>query len=401
MSNPSGGTKGGPAAPGRGRGPLGLVVNPVAGMGGRVGLKGTDGPEVLAEARRRGAVPLAPDRVGLFLERLGPAAREIRWLTASGAMGADLLVAAGLAEGRDFEVVHTAGAETTAGDTHSACSAAVARGAGAIVFCGGDGTARDVLAAVGDRCPVLGVPVGVKMFSGVFALSPKAAADVLRLYLEGRAEEGEGEVADVDEVAYREGKLRVRLHGMLRILRAPMLIQSMKSASIVPEEGDYQAAIAKYVFELVYEKEGTLAILGAGTTVEAVAEALGVPKTPLGVDAYLRGKVVVADASEADLLAALGRHEGRALIVVSPIGAQGFVLGRGTQQISPAVVAAAGGPESVLVVGTPHKLAGIAMLRVDTGDAALDAALSGWRRIIVGYHEMRMMRIEPASGPAP
>jgi predicted polyphosphate/ATP-dependent NAD kinase len=377
------------------------VVNPVAGMGGRVGLKGTDGPGVLAEARRRGAVPLAPDRVGLFLARLGTAAREVRWLTASGAMGADLLVAAGLAEGRDLEVVHTAGAETTAKDTRATCSAAIARGAGAIVFCGGDGTARDVLAAVGGRCPVLGVPVGVKMFSGVFALSPKAAADVLHLYLGGHAEEGEGEVADVDEEAYRKGELRVHLHGMLRILRAPMLIQSMKSASIVPEEGDYQEAIAKYVFELVLEQEGTMAILGAGTTVEAIAEVLGVPKTPLGVDAYLMGKVVVADASEADLLAALGRHKGRAIIVVSPIGAQGFVLGRGTQQISPAVVAAAGGPDNVLVVGTPHKLAGIATLRVDTGDAGLDAELSGWRRIIVGYHEMRMMRIEPAAGPSP
>jgi predicted polyphosphate/ATP-dependent NAD kinase len=316
-------------------------------------------------------------------------------------MGADLLVAAGLAEGRDFEVVHTAGAETTAEDTRAACAASIATGARAIVFCGGDGTARDVQAAVGDRCPVLGVPVGVKMFSGVFALSPEAAAEVLLLHLLGRAELGDGEVADVDEEAYRRGELRVRLHGRLRILRAPMLIQSMKSASIVPEEGDYQEAIAKYIVELVREREGTMAILGAGTTVEAIAGALGVPKTPLGVDAVLDGRVVAADASEADLLAALGGHAGRALIVVSPIGAQGFVLGRGTQQISPAVVAAAGGPGSVLVVGTPHKLAGIATLRVDTGDAGLDADLSGWRRIIVGYHEMRMMRVEPAAGPSP
>jgi len=400
MPSPAEGT-GRDAAEGHGRGPVGLVVNPVAGMGGRVGLKGTDGPGTLEEARRRGALPLAPERVGHFLARLGPAARELGWLTASGAMGADLLVAAGLAEGRDFEVVHTAGAETTAEDTRAACAASIATGARAIVFCGGDGTARDVQAAVGDRCPVLGVPVGVKMFSGVFALSPEAAAEVLLLHLLGRAELGDGEVADVDEEAYRRGELRVRLHGRLRILRAPMLIQSMKSASIVPEEGDYQEAIAKYIVELVREREGTMAILGAGTTVEAIAGALGVPKTPLGVDAVLDGRVVAADASEADLLAALGGHGGRALIVVSPIGAQGFVLGRGTQQISPAVVAAAGGPGSVLVVGTPHKLAGIATLRVDTGDAGLDADLSGWRRIIVGYHEMRMMRIEPAAGPSP
>lgn len=369
-------------------------------MGGRVGLKGTDGEETLAEARRRGAEPPAPARVRAFLGRLGEGALRVRWLTAAGPMGEDLLLETGV-DGASVEVVHRPPpGGTTPADTRAACAAFLARGASAIVFCGGDGTARDVHAAVGSRCPVLGVPAGVKMYSGVFALSPEAAAEVLLLRLEGMAEEGEGEVADVDEEAYRAGRLAVRLHGIVRIVRAPLLIQAMKSASVLSEEADYQEAIAKYVVELLRERAGTLALLGAGSTVEAVARALGGAKTPLGVDAVdvASGRVVAADASEPELLAAIRGHRGPALVVVSPIGAQGFVLGRGTQQISPAVVEAAGGPASVLVVGTPHKLAGMSVLRVDTGDAGLDLRFSGWRRVIVGYHEMRMMRVEPASG---
>ena len=379
---------------------VGLVVNPIAGMGGRVGLKGTDGEATLAEARRRGAEPPAPARVRAFLGRLGEGVARVQWLTAAGPMGEDLLGEAG-ATGKAVEVVHRpTSAATTPEDTRAACAAFLARGASAIVFCGGDGTARDVQAAVGSRCPVLGVPAGVKMYSGVFALSPEAAAEVLLLRLAGEAEEGEGEVADVDEEAYRDGRLAVRLHGIVRVVRAPLLVQAMKSATVLSEESDYQEAIAKYVVELLREREGTLAVLGAGTTVEAVARALGIAKTPLGVDVVdvAKGTVVATDASEAGLLEALGRHRGPALVVVSPIGAQGFVLGRGTQQISPAVIEAAGGPESVLVVGTPHKLLGMSVLRVDTGDAGLDARFSGWRRVIVGYHEMRMVRVESASG---
>ncbi len=376
---------------------VGLVVNPVAGMGGRVGLKGTDGEQTLAEARRRGAAPPAPERAGRFLAHLGADAGRVSWLTAAGPMGADVLATAGL----EAEVVHAPpAAETTAVDTRAACDAFLARGAGLIVFCGGDGTARDVHAAAGDRCLVLGMPAGVKMYSGVFATSPEAAAEVLRLVLAGRAEEGEGEVADVDEEAYRRGELAVTLHGHLRVVRAPMLVQSMKSASVVAEEADYQEAIAKYVVELLREAGDTLAVLGAGTTVEAVARELGVDKTPLGVDVVRGGTVVAADASEADILAVIAAHEGRPVrVVMSPIGAQGFVLGRGSQQISPAVLAAAGGPTSLIVVATPHKVAGVQVLRVDTGDPGLDARLSGWRRVVVGFHQMRMMRVEGPVGP--
>ncbi len=371
------------------------MVNPIAGMGGRVGLKGTDGVDMLEEAIRRGAEPVTPERALRFLEALGPSAARIHWLTCSGPMGAGILEDAGVGGDR-CEVVHIPGDDTSPGDTREACARFLGRGADAIVFCGGDGTARDVHAAVGDACPVLGVPAGVKMFSGVFALSPEAAAEVLRAFLDGRAEEGDGEVADVDEDAYRRGELAVRLHGHLRMLRVPALIQSMKHVTVIPREAHMQEDIARYVLELLEEEGGPLVILGAGTTVEAVARLMGVEKTPLGVDVVRDGEVLATDASEEELLGVLAEGT-KARIVVSPIGAQGFVLGRGSQQISPEVIEAAGGPAALMVVATPHKLAALDRLIVDTGDPELDRRLSGMRRVLVGYHDVTMVRIEVVS----
>jgi predicted polyphosphate/ATP-dependent NAD kinase len=379
---------------------IGLIVNPVAGMGGRVGLKGTDGADMLAEALRRGAEPVAPVATMRFLERLGDDATRLTWLTCSGDMGADILVEVGLVKGTHFHVAYDVPSleSTDAKDTRDACKALIGGGAELIIFCGGDGTARDVMDIAGTSCPVLGVPAGVKMFSGVFALSPEAAAEVLHAHMEGRSEEGEGEVADVDEVAYRAGRLAVRLHGVVRILRVPTLIQSMKSVIHVPDEGTMQRAIARYVVELVQAAGKTPIILGAGSTVGAVAEVMGIPKTPLGVDVVKDGHVVAEDASEEDLLRVLS-GEDRALIVISPIGAQGFLLGRGNQQISPDVLDAAGGPGALTIVATPHKVQGLECLLVDTGDRETDIGLEGMRRVIVGFHDVSMIRVEAASAP--
>jgi predicted polyphosphate/ATP-dependent NAD kinase len=288
--------------------------------------------------------------------------------------------------------------ETGPGDTRRACEAFMKAGADLIVFCGGDGTARDVLDAVGDRVPVLGVPAGVKMFSGVFAVSPEAAAEVLAAYVDGEVEEGEGEVADVDEEAYRRGELAVQLYGTLRVLRVPALIQSMKHVGRIPEEGLMTAEIARYVVEMLERDGDPVTLLGAGSTVEAVARALGVDKTPLGVDVVQGGTVLVGDASEAQLLEAL-RGIDKVRIVISPIGAQGFLLGRGNQQISPAVLDAADGPASLIIVATPHKMRGLQVLQVDTGDAETDRRLEGMRRVVVGYHDVAMARVVAASDP--
>jgi predicted polyphosphate/ATP-dependent NAD kinase len=213
---------------GEGRRRIGLVVNPVAGMGGRVGLKGTDG--LLDEALRRGAEPVAPGCMARFLERLGDAGRLVDWVTCAFDMGADELAEAGLGIGDHYSVAFTPPSlhKTNADDTARACKAILARGVEVLVICGGDGTARDVLSAVGPDVPILGVPSGVKMFSGIFALSPEAAAEVLSAFIEGETEVGEGEVVDVDEAAYREGKLASSLYGTMTILRARSLIQDTK-----------------------------------------------------------------------------------------------------------------------------------------------------------------------------
>jgi predicted polyphosphate/ATP-dependent NAD kinase len=381
-----------------GRPRVGLVVNPVAGMGGRVGLKGTDG--LLEEALRLGAEPVAPGCMARFLDRLGPRAMEVDWFTCAFDMGADELTEAGLRREDHFAVAYTPPSlhDTNAGDTARACRAILAKGVDVLVFCGGDGTARDVLGAVGDALPVLGVPSGVKMFSGIFALSPEAAAEVLSSYIEGEAEVGEGEVVDVDEAAYREGRLAVSLYGTMRILRARSLIQDTKRVSSLGDEGAAQDQIARFVVEMLETADFPLTILGAGTTVEAIARRLGVPKTPLGVDVARGTELLVEDASEEDLLRILAGEEG-ARIVLSPIGAQGFVLGRGNQQLSPDVLETAGGPAALIIVATPHKLRAMEVLRVDTGDMELDGRLAGMRQIISGYHDVTMRRLEAASAP--
>src|SRR2546426_12175391 len=182
-------------------------------MGGRVGLKGTDG--VATEAQAAGAEPVAGPRAQVFARTFLDLSKHdenlrVRWLTCGGAMGADPLRAAGVQED-PIEVVHAPGDRTTSADTRKAVEACVQRGAELLLFCGGDGTARDVAEATRDRIPIFGIPAGVKMHSGVFAVSPPAAAKVLVGYLRGQLRIGTAEILDLDEEAYRKGEWRVRL----------------------------------------------------------------------------------------------------------------------------------------------------------------------------------------------
>ncbi|WP_342679372.1 ATP-NAD kinase family protein [Methanofollis sp. UBA420] len=354
---------------------IGLVINPLAGLGGTVGLKGTDG--TADEARRRGALPRAHERaVEALLSLRG---LPLRFLTSAGAMGADALDAAGI---REYEVVHTAGGrETTADDTRTAVRACIDAGADLLLFCGGDGTARDVAAAAGET-PILGIPAGVKMYSGVFAVRPAAVGEVLA----GDYALREAEVMDIDEEAYRQGDLRARLYATARIPFLPGRVQCGKEASF----GDEAAAldgIARFMADLI--RAGGCVVLGAGGTTAAIARAAGTEATLLGVDVVVDGKVAVLDADEATILAQI-ESAGRCRIIVSPIGAQGAVIGRGTGPITPAVLSAAG-PENLIVVATPGKLAATPALFVDTGDPALDAAFGERISVICGYHIARLM----------
>ena len=366
---------------------LGLIVNPIAGMGGSVGLKGTDTAAILSEARARGAVPQAARRAQVVLDTLARARPGLALLAAPAAMGERIALEAGLGP---TVVGAPTGEETSAADTRAAAEAMSNAGARLILFAGGDGTARDMAAALDDRVPVIGVPAGVKMHSAVYATSPRAAADLALRALTQEIEARPREVMDIDEEAFRAGAVSARLYGYLSVPYAPDLTQGVKTGGV---SGDREA-LAGIAAEIAGRMEpGRLYILGPGTTTRAIAEALGLPKTLLGVDLVLDSALVAADATEDGILRALANSRPGA-IVVTPIGGQGHFLGRGNQQIGARVVKAVG-LDRLLVAATPEKLAslGDGTLHVDTGDPDLDRALTGWRRVITGYGAEAVCRV--------
>ncbi|WP_226021263.1 ATP-NAD kinase family protein [Halomicrobium salinisoli] len=353
---------------------IGFVVNPVAGMGGRVGLKGTDGK--VEEARERGAEPRAPDRAWAALDALADYGDDVTLLTWGDPMGAEIAREAGF----EPEVLGEPAADdgdTTAEDTRAAVRAFVDRGVDLILFVGGDGTAVDVVEALDERdadVPMLGVPAGVKIYSSVFGVSPRAAGQVAATF--GDVERAE--VNDVDEDEFRAGQVETELRGVATVPNADQR-QSAKQLG-----GGSVEALAEAVAGDV--REGVTYVLGPGGTVGAIKAALGFDGTTLGVDVWRDGEVVVADASESEILDALGEEN---VVVVSPIGGQGFVFGRGNQQLSPAVIR----QSEVEVVASRRKLDTVGALRVDTGDPELDEELRGWLRVRVGAFERRLMEV--------
>ncbi|HDR74365.1 MAG TPA: ATP-NAD kinase [Methanoculleus sp.] len=351
---------------------IAFLVNPVAGMGGTVGLKGTDG--LVEEARRRGAVPRAADRAAAALSTVD--AEGLTFLTCTGGMGEDALRRAGITS---YRAVYTPPGETSAADTKAAARTFLAEGVDLILFCGGDGTARDIFDVVDGTVPVLGIPAGVKMYSGVFATSPSRVGEILARL--GDLALRDGEVMDVDEEAYRGGTLATRLYGYAKVPHLPSGVQGCKAVGEAADEERAKEEIARFIADVM--ADDILYIIGAGTTTAAITRALGVEGTLLGVDVIKNRKLVARDACERDLLRLIGGAE-RCRIIVSPIGAQGFVLGRGTQQISPAVVRKAGAGR-VTVVATPQKLASTPALFLDLGDPALEAQFGDVVEVVSGY----------------
>jgi len=359
---------------------VGFVVNPVAGMGGKVGLKGTD--DVVEEALRRGAKPVSPGRAKSFLEKV--VQDGVKFLTVSAPMGEDVL------EGFDFEIIQWCGDRTSASETKKACVKFMDEGVALIVFVGGDGTCRDVFSVVGGNTPVLGVPSGVKMHSSAFALNPEAAAEIFNAYVRGDALIREAEVVDVDEELYRVNKLSTKLFGIVKTPYVSGLMQSSKQVYDLADDEASKKDIARFAAEFM--GDGCAYVLGAGSTTNALGIELGVDKTLLGVDVVKEGKLVVKDACEGDLLNLLEK-ESKVKVIVSPIGAQGFVFGRGTQPMSADVLKRVGA-ENVIYVATPHKLGQLRRLLVDTGDRELDQSLSGYKSVVVGYKLIQKKDVE-------
>jgi len=370
---------------------LGFIVNPIAGMGGKVGLRGTDG--VLEEAMARGAKPVAPQRALEFMHKLKESLedKEIEILTCSGIMGAEEAMSVGfLVQILPMKVE----GETSAEDTKRAVKLFTVEGVDLIVFVGGDGTAKDIFDGLKDHgeVPVLGVPSGVKMYSGIFAVNPSDAADVVLAFLKKQAEIVEFEIMDADEKAIRSNNFAIKFYGLLRGPFTPMRIQGSKQVS--PEtvdEKDNQLAIARFVLEQM-EPKATY-ILGPGTTVKCISELLGVEKTVLGVDIYWKG-LVILDVDERRILEEVADWH-NTWIILSPIGHQGILLGRGNQQISPEIIKRVG-KKRIIVVATKSKLGSIdgGVLRVDTGDVEVDNMLKGYVKVVTDYREWRLMPVQ-------
>jgi NAD+ kinase len=352
---------------------IGLVVNPIAGMGGRVGLKGTDNK--VEEARRRGAEPRSPSRAQEALSHLQEQSAEVEVYTYGGVMGENEATAAGFSP---TVVGRPDGEETTAADTREAVRRLVEAAVDLVLFVGGDGTAVDVagtLEALDAEVPVLGVPGGVKVYSSVFAVTPRAAGRIAASFERTETRE----VNDIDEDAYRGGDVTTELKALAEVPVGEE-VQSSKQIG-----GGTVEALAEAVAGDIRDEAGTY-VLGPGSTVDAVKTELGFDGSPLGVDVWRDGEVVAADAAASDIVGSLGD---RNVVVVSPIGGQGFVFGRGNDQISPEVTRRS----EIEVIASKQKLDDIGVLRVDTGDPGLDEELRGWQRVRVGKFERRLLKL--------
>ena len=363
---------------------IGLIVNPYAGIGGRVGLKGSDGAEIRQKALELGAVPMSPQRTVEALKLL--AGLDFMLYTYPGKMGEEEALEAGL----EPIVIGELGRESTAEDTKIAAELMLGKDLDLIVFAGGDGTARDIYSVVGDKVAVLGIPTGVKIHSGVYAVDPRSAGELLHRFIDdGNVEYKLEEVMDIDEEAFRNNTLQAQLYGYMKTLYVEELIQRGKESSVLTDESS-KIGIAN---EITDEMEpDILYVLGPGTTVEPITEILGLKKTLLGVDLVKNRELVASDLNEEQLLDAIKGEDTR--LIVTVIGGQGFVFGRGNQQISPKVIRAIG-KNNLIIVASPDKLAALRghPLRMDTGDTELDEELKGYYKVRTGYGRRTLYKV--------
>lgn len=365
---------------------LGLIINPLAGVGGSVALKGSDGADTVATAFDRGAIAMAEERCAQALTLLEPFKAQMVIVTVAGVMGGNLAAALGFSNRLLPDVVPLTA--TTADDTRAAAKALCTHGLDLLLFVGGDGTARDIYAAVGLGPVVLGVPAGVKMQSGVYANSPQAAGRLVSLLIQGALLSLiDAEVRDIDEEAYRQGKVRSRYFGQLRVPADVRYLQQVKCGGLECEALVLDEIAADIMASM--DKHG-LYIIGAGTTTQAIKRAMGIKGTLLGVDLVLNGELFKADATEQEILAALSvLPVGKtATLIITLIGGQGHLFGRGNQQLSPAVIRVIG-RDHIWVVASKDKLNMLngRPILLDTGDQALNLQLSGYMRVITGYED--------------
>lgn len=358
---------------------LGFIVNPIAGMGGKVGLKGTDGPEILEKAMSLGATPESPNKAKKALEILLPIKEQLEIYTYPGKMGEDEAIEIGFAP-----IVLDVDKELTEPlDTEKAAKKMKDLGVDLILFAGGDGTARNIYNAIGDSIPVIGIPAGVKIHSGVYASHPRAAGTIAYKYLtDEHMENKEAEVMDIDEEAFRKGEVTARLYGYMNIPLEPELVQVQKSGGVGSEE-DALDGISDRVLE---EMEDDLYyIIGSGTSIRPIMDKLGLENTLLGIDIIKNKKLIASDVSESEILKIIG--DDKAKIIVTVIGGQGYIFGRGNQQISSDVIKKVG-KDNIIIVASKNKILSLdgRPLLVDTGDDEVNSMFKGYMKVLTSYY---------------
>ncbi len=372
---------------------LGLIINPLAGIGGRVGLKGSDGRDIVEKAFAMGAVAEAPLKAARALERLISRKEEFRLLTYPGSMGENTARELGF---NPLVLGYLDGDITTPQDTENAAKALRDAGAEVILFAGGDGTARNIYHAIGNGLPVIGIPAGVKIHSAVYADTPVHAGDAAVLFLagSGRIQLREAEVMDIDEEAFREDRVSARLYGYMTVPNVRNLMQSAKAGS-VSTENETMMSIASHI--VMGMEQDVCYIIGPGTTMRAVMDILGLKNTLLGVDAVLNRELVGSDLNEGGLLALLDHMKEKGIpvkVAVTVIGGQGYVFGRGNQQLSHRVLKRVG-KENIIIGATEAKMIALGgkPLLVDTGDAQFNEELAGYVKVITSMNRQMAYRI--------
>jgi predicted polyphosphate/ATP-dependent NAD kinase len=363
---------------------IGLIVNPIAGMGGKVGLKGTDGDEVLLEAKRRGALPESGLKAETMLKILTSLMPEMMVLTANGSMGETYCKNVGI----PYSCIYNSKKISTYLDTIKSAEVLNQLGVSLLVFAGGDGTARNIYTAVGDEIPVIGIPTGVKIHSGVFGLTPRQTAMSAYNYLIGKKPNLKyGEVMDIDEDSFRRGIVSAKLYGYMKMPNDVENIQTVKSSISVSDECKLDYA-AQYIVDNM--NRNVAYIISSGTSTAKIMEVLNLKNTLLGIDIIMNKTVLINDATEADILNICDSSEVK--IIVSPIGGQGFIFGRGNQQISSKVLSKISKID-IIILSSVEKLSRIAShkLRLDTGDEDIDKLFSGPYRVITGYNDFTII----------
>jgi predicted polyphosphate/ATP-dependent NAD kinase len=362
---------------------LGLLVNPYAGIGGALALKGSDGAEIREKALGMGAQKKAIDKTRLALEHISSMQDQVQLYVASGEMGEILAKEMGF----NYSVIYQpTNVQTESQDSEATAQALLAEHVDLILFAGGDGTARNVCHVVGNSVPVLGIPAGCKIHSAVYAITPEAAGRVLKQVINGEiVSVSDAEVMDIDEALFRKGRVNARQFGEMQVPTELRYIQAVKMGGKESDEL-VLADIAAHVIEVIEDNPEHLFVMGSGSTVEFIMQELGIQNTLLGVDVIKNKQLLASDVTAAELLTLTAKQDCK--LVLTLIGGQGHIIGRGNQQLSADFLRQLG-KDNILLVATKGKLQNLSgrPLIVDSGDILTDQQLSGLISIISGYHD--------------